>query len=364
MVRTILKKQQTLIWIFLFVVSFGKIYAYAPTVVLGLFAEEIVFSETSAVVYLTNIQLNGLFGWRIRKDSGITFSLNSRAEINGFLYDDLGFSDAEILEMKVSFPAGSGQLDIISSLDASLLGVFTESAYLHPDWHIKYLFDRGSRKLNPYLAYKGYYLYSQSDTDDGLYQGGEVGFAYRPSIRRAYEVSLEGGWEGWPDYPMFDSDGSLTKENRKDLLTTVNGSMEGLLGYFLNWELSGSVGIRWSTANRYLSSLSFLEENSENNVFLSEEGELKWSPHRRLDLQIGIYSQQTLYLGRQALTEIGALSGETLKVLTSGLSLRIDWTLNDRFYLVGSGTGTWRVSNDPNEWRWYAAVSLGIEYSL
>lgn len=96
--------------------------------------------------------------------------------------------------------------------------------------------------------------------------------------------------------------------------------------------------LRGSNANRY-DVLFGLEENSESNWYFYEEATMSWSPNRQVDLQLGAFGRQELYLQREALTSSGALSGEPLRVLSTGLSARVDWTPDDRLYLVASAEG-------------------------
>lgn len=346
------------------VVSLGSAYAYPPTATVGVFAEQLIFPADGTAGYLTNLQLNGLFGWRRPLGSGSYLAFNADAELNSYLYSSPVFSDSEDLELEISFPVGSNRLDLDTGLGASLLGTIASPAFLRPDWQIKYRLERGRRKLRPYVAYEGYYLYQPNSNEDALYQGAEIGFVYRPSIRLGYQASLEGGWEGWNEYFLFDSGGNPTQDRRSDQLIRVNGEIEGLIGYFLSWKLGGHTGLRWSNANRYLEDLPLVEENSESNWFIYEEGSLSWSPHRQVDLQVGIFGHQELYLERDALTAGGALSGQALRVFSTGVSGRIDWTSNDRLYLVASSEAAFRLSNDPNEDRWNLAVAFGIDYSF
>jgi len=364
MKEIITKKRLALLCIILCIVSLGSAHGYDPTVVLGLFAEELIFPGNGTAGYLTNIQLNGLIGWRTKLGSASYFALNASAELNNYLYSSPVSSDSENLEMEASFPIGPNRLDVMAGLGASLLGTVTASAYARPDWQIKYRLEPGRRKLSPFIAYKGYYLYQHIDTDDALYQGVEIGFVYRPSVRLGYQTSLEGGWEGWLESALYDSAGNTTSDKRNDLLLKANGQLQGLVGYFVSWQLGSDVGLRWSNANRYVDSLSQLEENSESNWFINCEASLGWSPHRQVDFHVGAFVRQEFYLERKALTHEGDLSEQAMRVLSTGMNLRFDWTPNGRLYLVCEGAGSWRLSNDPNEELWNVTVGLGVEYSF
>jgi len=342
--------------------SVGSLYAYEPTATLGVFAEQLIFPSAGRTGYLTDIQFSGLFGWSTRLGSGSYLNLSANGELNTYLYSNPVLSDREQLDLQVSAPFGSNRLDITAGLDASMLGTLVSPAYFNPDWQLKYRLERGRRKLRPYAAYVGYYLYQPDGTEDALYQGGEVGFLYNPSIRRGYQVGLEAGMENWTESYLFDAAGNPTQEGRRDVLVKVNGEVNGLLGFFLSWTLDGQAGLRWSNANRYVNLQ--LEDNSESSWFLYEEANISWSPHRQVDIQLGAFGRQELYLDRQALTSSGVLSGDPLRIISTGLNARLDWTPDDRLYLVATGEGSWRLANDPNEGRWNIAVGAGLEYGF
>jgi len=226
------------------------------------------------------------------------------------------------------------------------------------------LFGDENKTVRPFLSYEGYYLYQPTDIEDALFQGGLAGLVIQPGILTRYRISIGGGWEGWIDYPLYDSSGDDTGEMRNDALIKVQAEADGILGYFGNYRIKIASDIRFSNSNRYISSLSHLEGNSESRVVLTEESNLGWSPKRQLNLQWGVRARQDLYFEREALDQNGSLTGETLNILFFGGSFQIDYTPNDRLYFVVGTYGGFSLSNDPGEKDWSFVIRTGIEFSL
>ncbi len=195
---------------------------------------------------------------------------------------------------------------------------------------------------------------------EGLSLGGE----WERSLRLGLAAGLEAGWELWPEYWLRDSSGASTDVPRQDLLGELRLGLDGLAGFFLDWELEASAGLRWSTANRYPSAALGLEEGSENSLHAALGAAAEWSPHRALGLRLEGFLRQEWYLTRAALTAALADTGETLRVLTFSLMARADWTPNNRLFLVLEGSAGRSFANDPAEQRWNASFEAGVEYSF
>ena len=338
--------------------------AYPPTVAVGLFAENLLYPAAGTAGSVFGVHATGLLGWRGPLGAtGGYVSLSADGDLACHFYGNPLFSDTENLDLLVSLPLGGNRLEIATGLSASLLGTLDTSPFVQPDWRLLYRLERGRRKVRPYVAYEGRYRHEPLAEEDVLYQGAELGILHRPSIRLGYQVGLKGGWELWPDQILVDAGGDPLGQRREDALILLDGRLEGLAGYFLTWNLGAKGGIRLSNANRWLEGGQF-EADSESAWVLHGEGALSWSPHRRLNLQAGVFARSDVYFERNALTESDDLSGVALKVLSTGVTGRLDWTLDDRLYFVASGDGGWRLSNDPNERRWSTALRLGLEYSF
>jgi len=339
--------------------------SYPPTITFGAMAEGLLYPSVGRTDSVLGLQANGLLGWRSPLgSSGGYLALSADADVTGYFFANPAFADSENLDLLFSLPAGTNRLEINTGLSASALGTLSESPYVQPDWELEYRLERGRREVRPYLAYKGRYRYEPLAAADVLYQGAELGFLHRPSIRLGYQLGLEGGWELWPEYDIVDGAGSPTADKRQDMLVALNGEVEGLAGYFLTWNAAAKTGLRLSNGNRYLADALTVQGNSESAWLLQAEAGFGWSPHRRLDLQVLGFGRGDFYMERMALNEGGLPAGDKLNVLSTGVSVRADWTLDDRLYFVGSAEGAWRLSNDPAERRWSLSLGAGIEYSL
>lgn len=338
------------------------VYGNAPTLILGGFGEEIIYSEGgSDSDSLENIGISGLFGWRNPLDSGGYVAINSKVTLNTLMLIEKELNDEEIVSIELALPAGMNRIKLKSAVQSSLLETDSATSYIRPDWELKYQLDRGRRKVKPYALYKGYYLYQDQDDQDSLYNGGEIGFDFRPSIMQGYKISAAGSWKHWLEYPLYDAVGSETGEKRDDYIFRLTGKTDGLLGYFADWSLKLKTGLILSNANRYLSTPSVLDEKSESKWIIASEYALGWSPNRQLNFEINPFVTWESYLERQALKQDGSLAGETLSVFTAGSRLHLDWTPDDILYFVMEGSGSRKFANDPDEELWNVVFRGGIE---
>jgi len=339
--------------------------SFPPTFVLGTYGTGIVFTEgSSAVDTVGGVEINGLMGWRKPLSSGGYVAINSSIGITGYFIGTQDIEDEETGTVEVSIPAGIDRVKIDTGITSSILGTGGYSRYYRPDWEVEYRFQRGRRKIQPYGAYQGHLLIQPDDNEDAFFQGGKIGFSYRPSIRHGYELSAGGGWENWFEYPLYDAGGSTTGETRHDYIMNLEGKTDGLIGYFADWDFATTVTLRFSNANRYLESLAVLDENSESRLGITMEGGVGWSPTRRINLQIGPYAARDHYFEREALNEDGSLSGDKLRIFTIGSMFRDDWTADDRWYIVAKGSGARKYANDVAETGWNIALKGGMEYGF
>jgi len=122
--------------------------------------------------------------------------------------------------------------------------------------------------------------------------------------------------------------------------------------------------MRFSNANRFIETVTYLEKNSETRIGISAEAGAGWSPTRHLNIQGGIFTERELYIDRMALDEAGSLTEEKLKLFTTGSYIRFDWTENNMVYFILKGQGEKIFSNDPSETGWNIIISGGVEYSF
>jgi len=338
------------------------LYGYSPTLVLGLQGGSTLFeSPEDGQGALPLVAVNLLGGWRSPTPAGGYLGLAASARLASYLASPVVFTDAETLDLEAGLPLGHGLVELAGSLDASVMGDGEEPAHLQPRWQAGLRL--GGAAAQGILSYRGSYLYFPDDAEDFLYQGLSLGAELERSIRLGLRAGVECGWEYWPEHWLLDGSGASTGVPRQDVVGGLEVGLDGLAGFFLDWSLGASAGLRWSTANRYTTALG-LEEGSENNLFAGLEAAVDWSPHRAVGLQLEGFLRQEWYLTRAALTSGGADSGQPLSVLSLGLTARGDWTPNDRLFLVLEGSLGSRFANDPAEARWNASINAGVEYSF
>ena len=336
------------------------VYGYPLTLVLGLLGGGTAFeSPEDGRDALPLAAVNLLGGWRDALPAGGYLGLAASARLLSYLAFPVILADSEKLALEAGLPLRCGWVELDGSLDASIMGDGENPAHLEPRWQAGLRLGGGA--VQGLLSYRGSYLYQPDDVEDFLYQGLKLGVEWERSIRLGLRAGVEGGWEYWPDYSLLGSGGVPTGVPRQDALGGLTVGLDGLAGFFLDWSVEASAGLRWSTANRYPSVVVGLEEDSENNLYAELRAAADWSPHRTVGLRLTGFLRPEWYLARAALTAAG--TGELLRVLSLGLKARADWTPNDRLFLVLEGAAGSRLANDPEEERWNATVLAGVEYS-
>jgi hypothetical protein len=331
-------------------------YGYPPTLLLGVQGGGTWFEspeDGEGALPLAAVSLQA--GWRNPTPPGGYWELAASARLLSYFGSPLLSADSERLDLQAGLPLGRSLVELEGGLDASAMGDGEEPVHLHPRWQAGLRLGGGD--FQGILTYRGSYLYQPDDAEDFLYQGLSLSAEWERSLRLGFSAGLECGWEYWPDYFLLNGSGASTGVPRQDLVGGLRIGLEGLAGFFLDWSLEASTGLRWSTANRF-------EEGSENSLYAALRAAADWSPHRAIGLQIGGFLRQEWYLTRAALTAASVDTGETLRVLSLGLTGRADWTPNNRLFLVLEGSVGRRFANDPAEERWNASVQAGLEYSF
>jgi hypothetical protein len=343
--------------------------AYPPALLVGLRSEAMLFSSLDPVAQAlaqdAGLRAEGLFSWRVPMGEGGYVALSAQAALDWLPVGVPGWYDVESALLEARLPGPFRFVELSAGVDGSLQGtVEGEAVHLCPDWALRLLLwdDEGRRRLT--AGVRGYYLSEPFESEDALYQGGELRYSWAPSVRSRYEVLLEGGWEGWLETPLYLADGSPSGQLRRDLLASAETAVQGLAGYFFDWRLAAELGGRWSNANRYLVPLALLEPDSESRVHAGLRAGWLWSPRRQLSMEMQAFVRQELYLQRDALTSLGELSGEPLWVLSAGGQLRADWTADDRLFLVAEASAARCFANDPAEARWNVQTGLGVQLRL
>jgi hypothetical protein len=352
-----------LVWL---VASTPDTPAYPPVLILGLYGQGLYASEAGADPYSeAGLRASGVFSWRTALANGASLALHASSILDRSVVGSNSLYDAENFILQLLVPRDSSSILFDGGLSASGLGTLSgDQAHLRPDWNLSLRHRLEGKTTLVFLSLRGYYLYQPDGEEDALYQGAALGFEASPGIRLRYGLTLEGGWEGWLESPLFAPSGDPLDEKRRDFPITLSASAEGLLGYFFDWKLEAETGLRLSNANRFLETSGLLEEGSERLVFLGGGGRWGWSPRRNVALEMEMFARQDFYLERDALTEAGFLSGQPLRVFSTGAQLHGDWTPDDRLFLAGDISAARRFANEEGENRWTFIVRAGVEYSF
>ena len=273
-------------------------YGYEPTVLLGVYGQELFSSDQGTQ---TGIRSSALLSWRtlVADKTSLGFYARSMVDLN-FL-GDAWCCDSHILALEAMVRAEGGRLLLEGGFSGSGNGTIEgQVPYLRPDWRIG--FERFGADALCTIAYSGYYLHQPSDSDDALFQGLTAGVVMDPSIRLRYGMEILGGWENW------------TEQDRSDLLGSLKASVGGLIGYFVDWGIGAQGGLRWS------------DQSAESNLYFNLDSEWAWSPRRQVSLELSAFAREELYLWSQTAADVSELS--------TGADFRADWTPNDRLYLV------------------------------
>jgi hypothetical protein len=217
-----------------------------------------------------------------------------------------------------------------------------------------------------WFAYQGQLLYQPDASDDNFYEGARLGFTRTPASDFEYTVSLGGGWKLWPETFIYELGTGLTENMRNDLIIDVQSKLSGLWGFFTAWKLTSQVQYVYSQANRFLTTTTPNQINgrSEDKVSLLLSSELTWNPTRNFAFDLSFSGQPQFYLYREALDNNGELLGEKLWLVYLGGEIRLDWTPDNRFYLVLAGEGGINLANDPAEKNWFIKINGGVELSF
>jgi hypothetical protein len=314
--------------------------AFPPTVVLGLYGSDLVSSSAgSPGENVAGLAAGAALDWGAVFPGGGSVAV---AGSTGWTFAPAASYDREELELRLYLPAGGFRLELLSSLDASILGAPDDPfPYLQPSWSasLRWLGERS--RIRPFAGLQGYVRVQRGDDEDALYQGGSLGVEVVPSYLATYRVGFQGGWQRFPEQ-------MLPAGRREDLLGLLECEGEWLLGYFASGKLSAQGGYRFS------------EDPTETRGFGRLEGAVSWSPRRQIDLQGSAFFLGEWYAARPLPVP---QSGE-VSVLSAGFDLGFDWTPDDRWYLVLGITGAGSFSDDPAERGWDFSFQAGLELSL
>ena len=351
--------------IFLFSFSLLNADITPPNIAIGINGISTTYAQNdnNADTY-GGIGINCLLGWRNPAFNGGYFSLSSNIDVSNYFLGINDINDFETISIETLIPSGKNRIGITGGFDSSYKGTGNYPEYFRPYYALKYYMIKGEKKIEPFFSYKGYYLLEPKYYEDSFYQGGVLGFNYEPSILHEYKLELGAGFEIFPEYYLYDSLGNKTGTIRKDNIVSTDLELNGLIGYFFDYNITANFSLRLSNANRYITAINYLDKNSESRLSLTLKSNFGWSPDRRINIQISPYTGYEPYIGRNALDINGNLKGEKLWILTAGTDIQADYTFNNKIYFILKGSGAKNISNDPNESGYSLNLSGGIEYDF
>lgn len=313
--------------------------AYEPSWYIGSYGFVEGYSEANEPY--AGAALSGIVNWRTYNEHGF-LALSGSAEVSRYIVGSQAFRDRFTLGLEAGSSAGDlqfkGEADGVFALNHAVYG-----RYAAPSWSFRLSpADDNADGLTPAFEYFGSYSYQETDVGDTLAQGAAAELSYDPSVTRGYGLRLSGAWELRPDQNVLDSAGDPTSTRRRDLTASAELSAEGMLGYFTDWETSVSAGLRRSNAN------------SQDRLTAGYEGQLSWSPTRRISLSSRLFGEGEWYTERQPL----------LRVYSAGGSLSNDINLSEQLYAVLSLSGSRTFSSEPGFEGWNFSIRGGLEFSL
>ena len=304
----------------------------------------------------------GLFFWRTRLGDKSFFTL--AYQLSGSLdLEAKKADDSHYLLVTGRVPLAEGFLSLTQETRASLVAddAFNTRDF-YPSWEIQYDFPSSPKTPAPFLGYRGRFDATQDSADRLLENNILGGFKWSPSFRRSHEIQARYGFGRWIDNQTSLTDGSDSGIPRTDSLISVKAVTSGLLGFYGEYKGTLEGSLRLSNENRLAEGI--LEEGSEDRLTLGASGSLGWAPLRRFKTSLDINLQEDRYLSREALTDLGGLSGEALTLFLAELKMGVQWKLGDRWDLFGELAGSKSFSNETVYAGENLSISLWMELSL
>lgn len=337
--------------------------ALPPSVVIGVWSgpETVEQMEQGS---LTNLRsgLDVAAGWRYFFDRGGYVSISS--DIAAVLTGRSVFDDRETVFLETMVPLAGSTLEASAGISTSFVSTEESSVFASPSWDLGWSVPLVPSRLRFKIEYGGYQLHAPSASWDHVAQDVNVALRLDPSLRWGAELGVRGGREQWSEWFLLASDGNLMASTREDWIVAVQLQTDGMLGYFADWELSGSFGSRSSSANLYYASLDMYVPDSEGRLFASAGSALSWSPHQSLALGSSLRADFAWYRDLYAIDKEGLLTQELLHRTDLGLSVRADWTPNHRVFFVVESDGGYSLSNSAGIGGWFIRTTAGVDLSF
>ncbi len=342
-------------------------FGLPPTLVLGAYGDSGAQSvaPSSGSPY-GDLLIDGLFGWRQALGPGRYLALSASGSLSRYLITLSGFEDYEHFDAQLGLPSGENTFILGGGIASSVTNQTSTGSFAWPYWSAAYQLARGKLGYRSTFEYRGSYLYEPAPSNDHFTEGVRYTLDHLTNIRLETYAILDGSWELWNQQPILASNGSATSAFRQDYLAALTLGAKGILGYYLDWRAEASGGLRLSDAdtNQYLATASQYEANSESRASGRASASLTWSPTRSFSMSVSANLGDELYLSRKAVTSAGALTSESLNVLSTGGGLRLSWTPNGKVYLVLKSALSRSFSPDPNYAQWSLDASGGVQYSF
>ncbi len=327
------------------------------TVLLGVSGGPAAVSEAGDDPDVTSVIVgSAAYGYRAPLNGAGFAALSAGAD--AVVEDASTFEARGFLSLESRLDAGPGEVDALAAARGSLLG---DEPYVFASARAGYRLDGGGARPGAWLVGS---LNAESDGSEDRVGGGlRLGLLSDRSVRFGFDASVEGLVESWYETDVYDDAGAPSGDKRLDAVADLRLKVGGLAGYFLEWDAGVQGAARFSTANRLLES-GAVDSDSESRIAAVLWSAVTWNPDRRLAIELALSGERSWYLGREALTEAGALTGDALRTFALAGNLRVDWLVGGSTYLVLEAEAARLFANDDAEESWSAAARAGIEIAL
>jgi hypothetical protein len=341
------------------------IFPLYPRVVVGVGGHNLLYPNADqSLDTLWALSAQGLFSLRTLLYENSYLSLLAEVETGIVPNSEILIFDDELLFAEAGFYLGQGKLIVTAEYNSSLERTLTDLDFYSGEWKIQYFFLTELRILNPFIAYNGYMLFEPDSRMDVFVHEGVIGFEFNPSIQIGYALSFSFAWENWFEYPLYTSAGMESSETRNDYLGLCTVKTYGIFDFFVDWELQIRFGLRWSNANQYIETETYLDENSEDRFIAELEPKLGWSPDKQLNIQLKPRLAYESYFYREATDDAGILINENTFLLSFGGIFHLDWTPDNSVYFVVEVEGSRDFSNDSRLTSWECLLNFSLQYSF
>ncbi|MGM0432962.1 MAG: hypothetical protein ACQEQU_09640 [Spirochaetota bacterium] len=264
----------------------------------------------------------GFYNFRSFLENGDYVTAKASASLSG-LSPERDLHDSKRLELGYNAQIGDSSLEFNTSLTSS----FLPESYINPTWKTVYRMQRGREEINPSLAYRGGYVNSEGSPAHHYHEG-EIGFSYSPTVELSTRTLLYTGVDLW------------IESGQRDEFVGLQQELNGLLGYFFTWSLTGNLDYTRS------------DVATTHKAAGSITGQVEWSPSRKVTLSAS------------PLLELAYLPDSgTWNTSIEGL-LRVDYVIRDGLFVYTEGATSRSHNGADGTTPWSATITGGIDLSL